>query len=115
MAQRSAAIWLVSVTIFVLARKLRRFLVRAAPFYATTNIIVVGVGVGILLTVIVQVTLATDEMLFWMIHLFAIGSLLFVAFGRDALDWADKREQVMFVSICSYALLNTAIWLIGKL
>ncbi len=88
----------------------RRFVRKNAPFYATPNIVIVGLGFGLVLALIVHFLVGNGSVAALVILLiWGFLSTLYLGYEPDPVDWANKSQQVSIVAAASYVLASLGL------
>ena len=86
-----------------------------APFYAVSNILIVGLLYGAAIGIIVYFVgqaiwpswAAVVFLSFW-----GLLSILYLGYSPDPIDWANKAQQTGIVGAISYAVVIAAFFLL---
>jgi hypothetical protein len=94
----------------------RRLVRREAPFYARSNIFIVGTGFGLIVAVLVHflartitdLSLAVIFLKFW-----GLLTTLYLGYAPDPIDWAKKSQQTAGFAAITYVLVTACFFIIG--
>ncbi|MGC9953436.1 MAG: hypothetical protein ABSD21_04055 [Rhizomicrobium sp.] len=103
------------VTIFAFGSLARRIVRKNAPFYAPTNILIVGSVYGTALALVVGLIPHFFIGSWWAtVVLWVIGFLAanYIGYQFDKIDWAEKSGQTAMIAAATYIILTVGLFLL---
>jgi hypothetical protein len=106
---------IVAIPLLIAAYFVRRFVRHNAPFYATSNILIVGAVIGVGAICAVWVLLQASGLpkaLDWIGLILGLAAVAAIAIRPDRIDWAKKSRPTAIVAAIVYAVSAGASFLV---